>query len=178
MARITMCLLVVLSWGAGVYAGPTIEPPTIISIDDNKNTSFSVQLVSVVGTTWTYEVKELSGRDLSHWNLGIPCVINDIDSANPSSGFSTGIDGSTGFHGIKWDVKDNFDSGLFSITLGSVHDYAWVDALVKAGRGSAVGKVIGPVCNDRTPRIPVPGALVLAGVGLSCVSYLQRRRMA
>jgi len=176
-------LLMVLLSATSVSAGPTT-----ISIPDNKGTAFSIDFLAVTngGFTWNYQVTELSGRDLSHWNLIIPCVLDDLTASQPTSGFEAGFDGSTGYTGIKWNVSDNFTSGDFSFTLDTIRVEGTVPAIVKAGNYFNFGFVPGPTCGDPcpgpepgpcpTPTVPAPGALLLASLGMGFVAHLKRRK--
>ena len=146
---ITILLLVglfVSSSFAQVVAGPE---STTIQLNDNKDSSYTIEFVSHIGNTWTYQVSEAHGRSLSHWNLGIGTCVepNAIISHSPSAGYEAGTDGSTGFYGIKWDLDEDFSSGEFSFTLDADYPEGTVQALTKAGRKSATGDIIGPICD-------------------------------
>ncbi|MHC4535131.1 MAG: hypothetical protein ACYS6K_14375 [Planctomycetota bacterium] len=124
-----------------------VASSTIITLGDGS--SYEVYLEDHVDNTWTYFVREVSGKDLSHWGLGIPSCLGYLISANPPAETA---DGSTGFEGIKWDVKENFSEGTFSITLNDEYPEATtVQAHVKAGTGNeGTGEVTGPNCNPFT----------------------------
>ena len=67
-------------------------------------------------STWTYHVRELpTGKDLSHWNLKLHPGQQVLAGTTP--GYDHGVDGSTGFYGIKWDVTDGFSEGDFTVVL-------------------------------------------------------------
>ena len=131
----------------------TQEPskPTTIVLDDGS--SYDISLESHVDNTWTYRVKEVSGKDLSHWVLGVGnCakVLSDDTPTNTQFG-GLGPDGSTGFYGVKWNTDDGFNNALFSFTLDDDYPEATIDVLAKAGSkssgaGHALGKIIGPDC--------------------------------
>lgn len=127
----------------------TVTAPTsvVIPLNDNKNSSYKVELISHVGASWTYKVTELTGRDLSHWDLGIESCLDKIESYNPTSGYDAGTDGSTGFVGIKWDTEDSFSSGEFTFVLDKSYPTGIVNALAKAGTQSQTGAIAGPVCD-------------------------------
>jgi choice-of-anchor A domain-containing protein len=127
---------------------------TVITLPDNKNSTFTVELISQVNTTWTYRVAEVSGRDLSHWNLGIQNCLGKIASYSPTSGYQSGTDGSTGFVGVKWNTGAGFSSGNFSITLDNSYPTTTVQALVKAGSKYNTGSVVGPDCAATTTSTP------------------------
>jgi hypothetical protein len=137
----------------GGFRLPTSTSPdpgsqsALIKINDNTKSSYTVSLVGVVGNTWTYRVKEESGRDLSHWDLGIVNCLDKIVSYSPSTGYAAGTDGSTGFVGIKWDVPESFSNATFTFTLNASYQAKPVQALVKAGTGSAQLPISGPDCS-------------------------------
>ena len=73
-------------------------------------------------STWTYHVRELgTGQDLSHWNLLLEPV-HQVVAQGTTPGYDFGLDGSTGFNGIKWDVTEDFTEGDFTVVL----DGYWV----------------------------------------------------
>jgi hypothetical protein len=127
----------------------------VINIEDNRNSTFEVTLESVVGNTWTYRVREIAGRDLSHWNLGIANCIDKIIASSPS-GAEIGTDGSTGFVGIKWNVTDSFTNSTFSFTVNGSYPAKSVQALVKAGNTGAQLPIAGPDCSAPITPTPTP----------------------
>lgn len=127
----------------------------IISLEDNKNSQYKITFVERNGNTWTYNVEEINGRSLSHWDLGISSCLDHITGYTPQSGFEQGTDGSTEFTGIKWDLADNFTNGNFSFTLDGDYPEGIVEVLAKAGTKSAIGTIIGPNC-DVVPQPPTP----------------------
>ncbi|HZW11220.1 MAG TPA: fibro-slime domain-containing protein [Phycisphaerales bacterium] len=110
-----------------------------------------IQFQSVVyndnGTSsWTYRVRELdTGKDLSHWNL----AIDDSHVVRPgtTAGYTVGVDGSTGFYGIKWDVTDAFEVGEFTVVLDKWYlgDCNSAGVLIKAGKRSDTDAIIAPM---------------------------------
>jgi hypothetical protein len=108
--------------------------------------TYDITFVSHVGNTWTYHVEEISGKDLSHWSLGIGTCLDHIVEFSPP-GAEIGADGSTdGFMGIKWNTPEAFSSGEFSFTLDGDYPEGTVEALAKAGSTYATGDILGPVC--------------------------------
>ena len=120
--------------------------PVTITIADDQNTTLEVSLVDHSEDTWTYRVTETNGRDLSHWNIGVDsCLSSYVESVWPPTS-ALGIDGITGFYGIKWDVDDAFTSAEFSFTVSGNYTIGTVEVLVKAGPQFAKAETLGPVC--------------------------------
>ena len=147
----------------------------LITLDDNKSTSFSIELTSHVGNTWTYTVKEEHGRDLSHWNLELceEIVTNQISTANGDGNFEKGKDGNTDYYGVKWNVEDGFSTGTFSITLKENYKEGNITVVAKAGNTYATGTVQGPICetcDDPGVRIPEPTSMTLGAIGLVAIA--------
>ena len=145
---------------AALLAANARAAATTISLNDDRNTTFTVELVSHIENTWTYRITEEQGRDLSHWTLGIECLLDQIESYTPAGGVEIGTDGSTGFAGIKWNVPDAFGNGLFSLTLDEDYPQGTVPVLAKAGNRFATGAVAGPDC---LPMVPSPALWCSAG---------------
>jgi hypothetical protein len=137
--------------------------PVVINLEDDKDSAYSIALVGREGNTWTYEVAQVAGRDLSHWSLGLGACAEHLESA--SDGADVGTDGSTGFVGIKWDSE----GGSFSLTLDGNYPQSTLEAIVKAGTQSAVGLVPGPDCSSGTveelPPCTHPEALAAVPLG-------------
>jgi len=134
-----------------------LEGPSSTTITLGDGSEYEVSLVSLVGNTWTYHVTEVSGKDLSHWNLGIGSCLDNITDYSPRDGYDAGIDGSTGFTGIKWDVEESFTEGDFSFTLNGDYPAGTVLAQAKAGSlgNERTGKIKGPVCDACSSAQPV-----------------------
>ncbi|GAK58510.1 von Willebrand factor type A domain protein [Candidatus Vecturithrix granuli] len=141
----------------------------VIKLNDNKDSQYKITFVERDGNTWTYKVEELKGRSLSHWDLGISSCLNHITGYTPTTGFSQGTDGSTGFIGIKWDLADKFTSGNFSFTLDSDYPEDIVEVLAKAGSTYAIGNITGPNC-ESAPQPPAEPSCELFLNGISAVS--------
>jgi fibro-slime domain-containing protein len=98
-------------------------------------------------STWIYSFVELdTGKDLSHWAVGLQ-TCHRLDEAT-SEGFDFGPDGSTGFWGLKWDVKEEFSGGTFFIVLDRHHQEGQVEVIAKAGKGFSTGFLPGPLCDE------------------------------
>ena len=102
-------------------------------------------------SSWTYEVVELKSgekkvKDLSHWVLGLgDCAV--IVDADPSP-YEFGTDPRTGIYGVKWEVNDDFESGIFSFKVEGVWAVTDVEVGTKAGRYSDTGFISGPSCEQ------------------------------
>jgi hypothetical protein len=108
-------------------------------------------------STWQYRVDEIKSvkgaKDLSHWVLGLgPCA--KVLSASPSP-YEVNKDPRTGVYGIKWEVSDQFSSGIFSFTLAGVWDKALVTVATKAGTQHGIQSIFGPSCQAQ-PNQPTP----------------------
>jgi hypothetical protein len=147
---------------------PVDEPPvacdtdneTVIALGDNKNSTYGVSLVAHQGNTWSYCVREIEGRDLSHWSLGIGACLNHIvdGSVSPTVGYEAGPDGSTdGFLGTKWNTDESFDQGIFTFTLDADYAASNVEVLAKAGTAHEIKSILGPICGDTANDEPVDG---------------------
>ncbi|NNF42263.1 MAG: fibro-slime domain-containing protein [Phycisphaerales bacterium] len=105
------------------YAPASADSFTTSAIlkDSKGKDAFEVTLVDVTfnpdgSSSWTYRVRETgAGKDLSHWNL----LLDESHVVLPGTtpGYEFGVDGSTGFFGIKWDVTDGFEDQEFTIVL-------------------------------------------------------------
>ena len=117
--------------------------------------------------TWSYRVTEISGKDMSHWVLGL-CMdlarVVDFTPEDDDDGIEEvelGTDsGGTSITGIKWDVEDDFDDDgdddqdtlVFSFTLNMEFETGAVPVGFKTGgpgspeNKSGTGSIDGPVC--------------------------------
>ena len=142
-----------------IVPGPT---STTIELNDNKNSAYEITFISVINNTWKYRVREVAGRDLSHWNLGIVNCMNKVVTNSPTPGGATiGTDG-TGFAGIKWDVAGSFRDGYFTFTLDDNYAIGTVQAQAKAGTAYQDLPIAGPNCDalstdDGSTTTPDPG---------------------
>lgn len=138
-----------------VFLALTIRPLFAASIVLPDGSTFDIELVSHGGGSYTYQVSEVSGKDLSHWLLEFGLCAEHLVSANPA-GYETGVDGSTGRTGIKWNVPDGFTTGVFTIQLDADYPIGPTTVVAKAGNGFATATVDGPVCVDQPPQDPEP----------------------
>ncbi len=67
-----------------IYGLPTISQAGIITLGDGSQ--YEVRLDGHQGNTWTYFVKEVSGKSLSHWNVGIKACMDNgaVVSTSPT----------------------------------------------------------------------------------------------
>jgi fibro-slime domain-containing protein len=122
----------------------------VILQDSDGVDAYEIAWVSTVfnadGTSaWTYHVRELpGGKDLSHWNLALSPTHQVMSGT--TAGYDLGVDGSTGFYGIKWDVLETFSQGDFVIVLDGHFFGADQSAAVQAKGGNApdVGALFAP----------------------------------
>ena len=135
-----------------MFGLPALSHATIITLGDGQS-KYEIYLQSHNGNTWTYFVREVAGKSLSHWNLGIQSCM-DKDAVVGSSPTGDVEDGSTSFKGMKWNVGDGFTEGTFSITLNGDYPEATIKAQAKAGEpgNERTGVVIGPDCT----AVPLP----------------------
>ncbi len=127
---------------------------TTITLGDEVESKYCIGLINHEGNTWEYSVREMSGKSLSHWNLGIPSCIKNIRDYSPKKDYEAGIDGSTDFEGIKWDVEESFTEGTFTITLDGDYPETTILAQAKAGpaENARTGEVRGPGCSVIPPE--------------------------
>ncbi|MCC7146298.1 MAG: hypothetical protein IT443_07610 [Phycisphaeraceae bacterium] len=178
--KLRICFYAVLAsvmMTSAAWAGSVPGPTTAyIKLNDNKDTKFKITFICVVDNTWTYKVEELKGRDLSHWLLELGDCLKHVIDYDPVCEVDLGKDGSTGYTGIKWDVKDSFKKGYFSFTLDKAYKPGTVTVVAKAGHKFATADIYGPDC---CPVVPVPSA-VWAGLavlgGLAAVKTMPRLR--
>jgi fibro-slime domain-containing protein len=102
----------------------SVLPPQATSaiLQDSQGVdAFEINFVSATfnedGTsTWIYNVEELdTGKDLSHWMLILDPA--HVIAPGTTPGYDLGVDGSTGYYGIKWDVNESFSEQEFVINL-------------------------------------------------------------
>ena len=130
----------------------------VITVSDNKNSVFELSLVSTVGNTWTYRVREVSGHNLVRWNLGITNCIDKIVSKNPTTGYAADSTGSSGFAGIRWDVDNGFSDANFSFTLNGSYPARSRQAQFTTANGNGQVAISGPDCSVSATATPTPTA--------------------
>lgn len=108
-------------------------------------------------STWFYSVSKKEGCEgpaLSHW-LWQPCFsleeLEDIFVSATPEPYTIGVDGSTGYYGIKWEIPEGacWDSPkTFSITIEGHPEEADINttAVVKPGQNYFDLSVNGPSC--------------------------------
>lgn len=148
-------------YNAQFVTGTGAPTQTQVILNDSSGVeAYEITWISTVfndnGTSsWRYRVRELpGGKDLSHWNL----ALNPGHQVRPgtTAGYQLGVDGSTGFYGIKWDVTDSFSQGEFTIVL----DGHWfgtdnpLGVLAKGGKVADQGAMFSPTMNASTTGSP------------------------
>ena len=136
--------------------GTTTPPPPPTSATVG---CVQVDLVSTQGNTFCYQVTELAVcKDLSHWDLGTNCTVlsgtepvyaeDGVTLLNAISSFEIGTDPKSGVKGAKWNVTDEFSSGLFCVTVDGQPTLATGEVQVasKSGLPISTGVIAGPVC--------------------------------
>jgi len=150
------------------------ESDCVILEDSDGDDAYEICLVTAEfnedGTsTWVYHVEELpGGKDLSHWNLKLYPEQNVLSGT--TSGYEVGIDGSTGFYGIKWDVEESFSEGDFTIVLDAHYAAETGPAVVlaKGGHTPDTGPMTVPsnvVSESASPLDGGPGLVDDASLG-------------
>jgi type IV pilus assembly protein PilY1 len=130
----------------------TMISPTIALPDGS---TYKISLESHKGNIWSYRVQEISGKDLSHWVLGLSNSCNVTAHEDDGQDYGgVGTDGSTDFYGIKWDIaNDAFNEGVFSFTLDKDYPAGLLEVLVKASTGDNRSHIMGPICDDSAKPI-------------------------
>lgn len=119
--------------------GDPLPPPTSTVVG-----GVQIDLVSVEGNTFCYQVTELDGaKDLSHWDLATNCTVL---SGTPTQGFVIGKDPKSGLTGVKWNVSSAFTSGVFCVTVDGQSTTGTVQVASKSGYPISYGTIAGPVC--------------------------------
>ncbi|MCK4873804.1 MAG: fibro-slime domain-containing protein [Phycisphaerales bacterium] len=112
-------------------------------------------------SSWAYLVEEIpGGKDLSHWNLALAPDATVLDGT--TTRFEVGVDGATGFYGVKWDLTDRFTQGVFIIVLDSQPDVTPTGVLVECGTAPDQDVIEGPF-GDGVGGDSPPGSLMLRG---------------
>jgi hypothetical protein len=138
-------------------SGDTTAPDRVtVELRDNKGSQYEVRLVEQSGRTWSYSVREVSGRDLSYWSLGIENCLSHIEGYNPG-GALLGPDSLTGFQGIKWAVNNSFSEGVFSFTLDNDYALGSALALINGSGNVAATAIAAPDCSAVETVIPDDG---------------------
>jgi len=144
---------------------------TTITLGDGSE--YCIGLSSHEGPDWVYSVKELSGKSLSHWNVGIKACM-DIGAVVSTTPTGDVEDGSTTFKGMKWNVDEDSTEWTFTITLDADYPETTILAQAKAGtRGNErTGDVKGPDCKAKplSQAEDEPVAAVNVGEAQQCIA--------
>jgi hypothetical protein len=119
--------------------------------------AFTIEFLGKNGNEWSYKVTQ-TGRDLSHWSLGIENCEGHVQSRDVETGSGGASDQLLKDTGVDWMVKWDTDGGVgsgevFTLTLDG--DYAATDigVLVKTGGNpqTALGTITAPNCAVSAP---------------------------
>jgi hypothetical protein len=124
-----------------------------IGLGDNKNSTYNIDMTGQTNDTWSFSVSKLQGRDLSHWSVGFLYegsyidMRNFVDTSASTSGVQVGVDGSTGYQGIKWDtqggdftVKIDYDKFAAQYDVSKVS----LEVMAKSGTKFNTGSITDP----------------------------------
>ena len=135
----------VLASGGGALAAETV---TITRQRQQEFPAIEIAWLGKEDNTWNYRVREVNGRDLEYWSLGmVNCLDEEVSGYSPAAR-QAGVDGGTGFNGLKWTVDNGFSEAIFSFTLNDDYAVGAVPALAKNGKGSATQMIAGPDCSQ------------------------------
>jgi hypothetical protein len=124
-----------------------------VGLDDNKDSTYEIDLKSQTNDTWNFSVSRVQGRDLSHWSVGFMYegalidMRQFVDTSASTSGVAVGVDGSTGYQGIKWDTKGgDFTVKIDYTKFAAAYDVSKVslEVMAKAGTKSNTGSITSP----------------------------------
>ena len=144
-----------------------------VGLDDNKDSTYEIDLKSQTNDTWNFSVSQIKGRALSHWSLGFLYegsyidMSDFIDYSGTTGGVEVGEDGSTrvdkqqgtGYMGVKWNteggdftVKINYDKFAAAYDVSKVS----LEVMAKAGTQHSTASVTDPAfifdnANTTTP---------------------------
>lgn len=112
--------------------------------------SYKITFDGVTGRTWCYTIEWLSGKDLSHWVLGLEChLVQDPGGhvVDAGGGVIVNPDPTTGVVGVKWEPAPN-GSGTYCITMDDDYLEQPTIAAFKAGdlTNFAIVSIPGPSC--------------------------------
>jgi hypothetical protein len=148
-----------------------------VGLDDNKDSAYEIDLRGQTTDTWNFSVSKLQGRDLSHWSVGFLYegsyidMRDFVDTSASTSGVQVGVDGSTGYQGVKWDtqggdftVKIDYDKFAAAYDVSKVS----LEVMAKAGTKFNTGSVTSPAfifddANTTTPAEDTTPATEPAG---------------
>lgn len=122
-------------------------PETVVTLSDGS--SYGITFLEVTDKTYSYQVREISGKNLSHFVLELPLCLDEeaFVSWYPQDGV-LGKYPTTEATGIKWNTDSAFTYGIFSFTLDENYELGDVTVYFKAATMVNHGVVLGPLCND------------------------------
>lgn len=122
-----------------------------VTISLSDGSTYGVTLLETDELTYTYHVREISGKDLSHFVFGIELCVNKEAVVLGTDGYILGKDPTTEIDGIKWNTESDFTEGDFSFTLDNIYPTEFITVAVKAGTMVNYGQIEGPSCIEPVP---------------------------
>jgi len=116
LSILTAILLVAVMVNGANALTVTVED---LGMNNPQTSKYTIDLKSQTNDTWNFSVARVQGRALSHWSLGFMYegalidMRQFVDTSASTSGVAVGVDGSTGYQGIKW----NTEGGDFTVKI-------------------------------------------------------------
>ena len=166
--QLFLTVALVLFTAQGVFAQAT----TTITTAGGDQYQIDFLGTTDAGLTWNYKVTELSGKDLSHWTLGLCVDLQEVVDWSPKEGDNNGgigqvelgLDPTTGVTGIKWNTGGDYDGDgdeggdmfEFSFTLANVYPVQPTPVAAKT-QTEGTSTIDGPGCDfDICEVTPAP----------------------
>jgi hypothetical protein len=137
---------------------PTMTPVPPIIINCYQVTFLGVDYNPNNTSTWSYHVAELPcAQDLSNWMVALPdCALPPL-SAAPEPWEFVNPDPNFQLTGVKWEVGDVFEQGVFTVTVSGHWDIGLTQFGVK-GPDVGIGVTAGPICEPPSPTLTPTGS--------------------
>lgn len=150
MKTLIISLIVFLFLAVGYTVTKAAYPEVVVTLTDGS--SYGITFLGVNDKTYSYNVREISGKNLSHFVLELPfCLEKEaFVSWTPVDGV-LGHDPTTGGDGIKWNTESEFTQGIFTFELDEQYAVGEVDVYFKAATMVNSGKILGPLCESVSP---------------------------
>lgn len=152
MKSLVVSFVVVLFLVAGYAVTQAAYPEVVVALSDGS--SYGITFLGVTEKTYSYNVREISGKNLSHFVLELPLCLEEeaFVSWTPVDGVM-GHDPTTGGDGIKWNTESSFTEGVFSFTLDKAYTVGDITVYMKAATMFNSGLIQGPLCNNVVPSV-------------------------